>query len=67
MMFWRVGERHLRAVVREFVEPYHAERNRQGQGNVIPFPPRDSAAPFGRIGRRERLGGVLSFYERNAA
>jgi transposase InsO family protein len=65
-----LGERHLRAVVREFVEHYHAERNHQGLGNVIPFPSRDSASPIGRIGRRERLGGLLSFYEfyeRNAA
>jgi putative transposase len=53
--------------VREFVEHYHAERNHQGLGNVIPFPSRDSASPVGRIGRRERLGGVLSFYDRNAA
>ncbi len=41
------GERHLRAVVREFVEHYHAERNHQGLGNVIPFPSRDSASPSG--------------------
>ena len=60
-------ERHLRAVVREFVEHYHAERNHQGLGNLIPFPSRDAASPVGRIDRRERLGGVLSFYERNAA
>ena len=57
----------LRAVLRDFVEHYHAERNHQGLGNVIPFPSRDSASPVGRIGRRERLGGVLSFYERSAA
>ncbi|MGO9834602.1 MAG: hypothetical protein ACLP1X_10325, partial [Polyangiaceae bacterium] len=62
-----LGERHLRAVVREFVEHYHAERNHQGLGNVIPFPSRDSASALGRVGRRERLGGVLSFYERSAA
>ncbi len=62
-----LGERHLRAVVREFVEHYHAERNHQGLGNVIPFPSPDSASPVGPIGRRERLGGVLSFYVRNAA
>jgi putative transposase len=62
-----LGERLLRAVVREFVEHYHAERNHQGLGNVIPFPSRDSASPVGCIRRRERLGGVLSFYTRNAA
>ncbi len=62
-----LGERHLRAVVREFVEHYHAERNHQGLSNVIPFPSHDMASPVGRIFRRERLGGVLSFYERRAA
>ena len=62
-----LGERHLHAVLRDFVEHYHAERNHQGLGNVIPFPSRDSASSVGRIGRRQRLGGILSFYERNAA
>ena len=62
-----LGERHLRAALRDFVDHYHAERNHQDLGNVIPFPSRDSASRVGRIGRRERLGGVLSFYERNAA
>ena len=63
-----LGDRHLlRAVVREFVEHYHADRNHQGLGSVIPFPSPASARPIGRIGRRERLGGVLSFYERHAA
>jgi transposase InsO family protein len=61
------GERHLRAIVREFVEHYHAERNHQDLGNLIPFPATDSASSVGRIGRRERLGGMLSFYQRNAA
>jgi hypothetical protein len=56
-------ERHRRAVIREFVEHYHAERNHQGLSNVIPFPSADSTSPVGRIGR---LGGVLSFYKRNA-
>jgi hypothetical protein len=59
-VFLEPGERHLRAVVREFVEHYHAERNHQGLGNVIPFPSRDSASPVGRIGRRERLGASSS-------
>ena len=46
---------------------YHVERNHQGLGNTIPFP---SAAPRlfdGPIVRRERLGGLLTFYERKAA
>ena len=56
-----LGERHLRAVVREFVEHYHAERNHQGLGNVIPFPSRDSASPVGRVcrARAERRALLL--------
>ena len=62
----RRRERHLRSVVREFVEHYHSERNHQGLGNVIPFPS-GVTSPDGRIGRSERLGGILNFYGRNAA
>jgi putative transposase len=60
-----LGERHLRSVLREFVDHDHVERNHQGLGNVIPFPAPPTV--FGRIGRRERLGGLLTFYERKAA
>jgi transposase InsO family protein len=62
-----LGERHLRAVLRDFVERYHAERNHQGLGNVIPFRSREPASPGGPIARRERLGSILNFYERKAA
>ncbi len=48
---------------------FHEERNHQGKGNVILFP-----APEDRIGEmagdnqtRERLGGLLKFYYRDAA
>jgi transposase InsO family protein len=62
-----LGERHLRAVLRDFVEHYHAERNHEGLDNVIPFPARRSLSDVGRVQRRQRLGGLLSFYERSAA
>jgi transposase InsO family protein len=62
-----LGERHLHAVVHEFVEHYHAERNHQGLGNVIPFPIPGSVTATGRIERRQRLGGLLHFYDRKAA
>jgi putative transposase len=62
-----LGEGHLRKVVGEFVEHYHAERNHQGLANVIPFPSPASPAARGRIGRHERLGGLLKFYQRSAA
>ena len=62
-----LGERHLRKAVGEFVEHYHAERNHQGLGNLIPFPSPQSPCGRGRICRHERLGGLLNFYERTAA
>ncbi len=62
-----LGERHLRRTVREFVAHYHSERNHQGLGNVIPFPAPGTPDESGPIRRRERLGGLLNFYERNAA
>jgi hypothetical protein len=49
------GERHLRAVVHEFAEHYHAERNHQRLGNVIPFPFRDSASVACSHSTSERL------------
>ena len=61
-----LGEGHLRRTVEEFVAHYHSERNHQGIGNVIPFPARGSPVT-GAIRRRERLGGLLNFYERTAA
>jgi hypothetical protein len=51
----------------ELSEEADEQRNHQGLGNVIPVPSRDSVSPVGRVGRRERLGGLLSFYKRNAA
>jgi hypothetical protein len=66
-----LGERHLRVAISEFVEHYHLERNHQGLDNrlltAVAAPANenvDSAAP---IARRERLGGILSYYYRPAA
>jgi putative transposase len=60
-----IGERHLRAVVREYVAHYHQERNHQGLDNVIPLPLGQPGK--GAIRRHERLGGVLGHYRREAA
>jgi len=62
-----LGEGHLRRTVGAFVAHYHAERNHQGLGNVIPFPTHPLEDARGPIRRRERLGGLLNFYERSAA
>jgi len=61
-----LGERHLRRAVAEFVAHYHHERNHQGLENrLIEGPP--PANSNGRVVRRKRLGGLLSFYQRAAA
>ena len=62
-----LGEGHLRLIVHEYVEHYHRERNHQGLDNQLlqrPPPPVRSDAD---VQRRERLGGLLSFYYREAA
>ena len=61
------SEKHLRRIVSEYVDHYHGERNHQGLENrlIESMPARArSACP---IKCRERLGGVLNYYYRDAA
>ena len=66
-----LGERHLRFAISEFVEHYHLERNHQGLDNrlitAVATPASDNADPAAPIARRERLGGLLSYYYRPVA
>jgi len=62
------GENSLWHVLNEYVDHYHQERNHQGKGNVLLFPlPSLSGDHDGLIQCRERLGGLLKYYEREAA
>ena len=61
-----IGERHLRRTLREYVAHYHGERNHQGLDNELIDRPAPERAG-GPVRRRERLGGVLSYYYRAAA
>ena len=61
-----LGERHLRRTVAEFVAHYHGERNHQGLGNELIDPSDQLPACWGLVRRRQRLGGILSFYYRAA-
>jgi transposase InsO family protein len=61
-----LGEGHLRAAVREFVHHYHEERPHQGLGNELIASKTTSRGP-GPVRCRERLGGLLKFYYREAA
>jgi len=58
-----LGERHLRLTVAEFVAHYHGERNHQGLGNEL-IDALEQQHACGLVRRRQRLGGILSFYYR---
>ena len=62
-----IGERHLRTAISEYVEHYHAERNHQGLENALIAPGLEVGETSGPVRRRERLGGMLSYYHRKAA
>ena len=66
-----LGERHLRFAISEFIEHYHLERNHQGLDNqlitTVAVSANENADPARRITRRERIGGLLSYYYRSAA
>jgi hypothetical protein len=49
------------------VAHYHGERNHQGLGNRLIIPDESHAGNGGTIRRRERLGGMLNYYDRQAA
>jgi hypothetical protein len=61
------GEASLRTAVQNFVEHYHAERNHQGLANRIIRPEEGHLGASGTIRRRQRLGGMLNYYYRDAA
>jgi hypothetical protein len=61
------GEGSLRRAVTQFFEHYHLERPHQGKGKSTALPcPRPTIPNAGRLQGRERLGGLLKFYQRIA-
>jgi len=61
-----LGEAHLRSAVRAFAHHYHEERPHQGLGNER-IAPTATLTGTGPVRCRERLGGLLKFYYRDAA
>ena len=62
-----VGEKHLRLLIKEYMEHYHLERHHQGLGSSIIHADE-------KVGRSEsvvktgfRLGGFLNYYYRETA
>jgi putative transposase len=62
-----IGEASLRDVIRSYLTHYHHERNHQGLGNQLIVPEPGKGSQRGSVVRRERLGGLLSYYHREAA
>ena len=61
------GEKSLRRAVAAYLDHYHEERNHQGLGNLIIKPGDEVGRDEGDIQCRERLGGLLRYYYRDAA
>ena len=63
-----LGEGALRHVLKEYNTHYHQERNHQGKGNRLLVPLASEGHSEGNsIRSRERLGGLLKYYYREAA
>ena len=62
-----LGERSLRHALREYEIHYLQERNHQGLDNQLLEPPKVVPSHTQAVQRRERLGGILSFYHCEAA
>jgi transposase InsO family protein len=62
------GEASLQHALTQYVEHFHHERNHQGKGNMLLFPAVSQGAKReGPMKCRERLGGLLKYYARDAA
>jgi putative transposase len=61
------GTEHFDHVVAEYVQHYHTELPHQAMGNVPLIAPCSPPPADGRVICRERLGGVLRHYCREAA
>jgi putative transposase len=61
------GEKSLQAATTSYVEHYLRERNHQGMDNRLLIPGREVGEKAGEVVCRERLGGLLRYYYRQAA
>jgi len=61
-----LGEAHLRRVILDYTHHYHEEKNHQGLDNELIVTAKATNG-VGGVVRRERFGGLLRFYYREAA
>jgi transposase InsO family protein len=62
-----LGEQALYDAIQQYLAHYHAERNHQGLANQLITPESDLRSHSGQVRRRDRLGGLLRYYYRDAA
>src|SRR6266478_181743 len=62
-----LGERSLYYAIQQYLAHYHHERNHQGLDNQRIAPEPEHNDQGGAVVRRDRLGGLLSYYYREAA
>ena len=62
-----LGERFLSYAIHQYLSHYHAERHHQGLGNQLLASEPGIGSDSGQVRRREHLGGLLSYYYRDAA
>lgn len=62
-----MGEASLRYALTQYLAHSYAERNHQGLANALIAPELEVGGQAGPVKRRERLGGMLSYYYREAA
>ena len=61
------GQGSLEKSLKEYVTHYHEERNHQGLENKIIDAGDEFGQELGKVQCRERLGGLLRYYYRDAA
>jgi putative transposase len=61
------GEKSLQAATVVYLDHFLTERNHQGMGNRLLIPGREVGEKAGEVVCRQRLGGLLRYYHREAA
>jgi hypothetical protein len=57
----------LGRAIGQFLQHFHSERNHQGLANQLIDPSQEVGSSKGDVQCRERLGGLLRYYYRDAA
>ncbi len=61
------GEKAVQTALVDFLGHYQSERNHQGFGNGLIEPAPEVGRSTGEIVRRDRLGGMLTYFYRKPA